>query len=400
MFVVYNCLVNQHDLRLVALAVFICSLASFTAISLLRHVQATSGPMRYLWLGIAATSTGFGIWATHFIAMLAYAPGVPSAYNIGLTVLSLIAAIVLTGVGFTVATARKLPDARALGGAIVGGGIAAMHYTGMAAFEIAGYVHWDGLLVGMSIAAGGILGGLALVVGLRKMALPYPIAGATLMTLAIGSHHFIAMGAATIVPDASIVIPPSAIPSQLLALAVGAASITILGLTFLALSLDIRERRRGEIELERMRGLADAAVEGLLVCYEGRILTVNSSLAALCDGPAAGLVGRDIVDLLPGIGTRVARGENCDEAIETELVRPDGQSIPIEVIQRPVDYAGKPGIALAVRDLRDRKRAEKKIKFLAHHDPLTKLANRATFNDRLDREIEQHRVTGRCLAVL
>jgi diguanylate cyclase (GGDEF)-like protein/PAS domain S-box-containing protein len=149
-----------------------------------------------------------------------------------------------------------------------------------------------------------------------------------------------------------------------------------------------------------MRGLADAAVEGLLVCHEGRILTVNSSLAALCDGPAAGLVGRDIVDLLPGIGTRVARGENCDEAIETELVRPDGQSIPIEVIQRPVDYAGKPGIALAVRDLRDRKRAEKKIKFLAHHDPLTKLANRATFNDRLDREIEQHRVTGRCLAVL
>ena len=70
------------------------------------------------------------------------------------------------------------------------------------------------------------------------------------------------------------------------------------------------------------------------------------------------------------------------------------------MIRRPVDYAGKPSIALAVRDLRDRKRAEKRIKFLAHHDPLTRLPNRATFNDRLDREIEQHRVTGRSLAVL
>lgn len=77
-----------------------------------------------------------------------------------------------------------------------------------------------------------------------------------------------------------------------------------------------------------------------------------------------------------------------------------GEAIPIEVIQRHVDYAGKASTALAIRDLRDRKRAEKKIKFLAHHDPLTRLANRATFNDRLDRAIEEHRVTGRSLAVL
>ena len=76
----------------------------------------------------------------------------------------------LTGVGFTIGTARNLPDARALGGAIVGGGIAAMHYTGMAAFEIAGYVHWDTTLVAISIAAGAVLGSLALVVGLWRTA--------------------------------------------------------------------------------------------------------------------------------------------------------------------------------------------------------------------------------------
>jgi diguanylate cyclase (GGDEF)-like protein len=65
-----------------------------------------------------------------------------------------------------------------------------------------------------------------------------------------------------------------------------------------------------------------------------------------------------------------------------------------------VDYAGKPSVAIAIRDLRDRRRAEKRIKFLAHHDQLTRLPNRASFNDRLDREIEQHTVTGRSLAVL
>ncbi|WP_163778845.1 MHYT domain-containing protein, partial [Proteus mirabilis] len=72
--------------------------------------------------------------STHFIAMLAFQPGLPSGYNIALTLLSLAAAIVLTGVGLTIGISR-IGHGRAIGGAVVGGGIAAMHYTGMAAFE-------------------------------------------------------------------------------------------------------------------------------------------------------------------------------------------------------------------------------------------------------------------------
>jgi NO-binding membrane sensor protein with MHYT domain len=61
---------------------------------------------------VAATSTGFGIWATHFIAMLAFSPGLPSAYNISLTVLSLAVAIIVTGLGLAVATGSNAPAAR------------------------------------------------------------------------------------------------------------------------------------------------------------------------------------------------------------------------------------------------------------------------------------------------
>ena len=85
MFTIYSCIAYEHDLRLVGLAALICALASFTAINLLHHVRKTTGHMRYLWLGVAATASGFGIWATHFIAMLAFSPGMPSAYNIVLT---------------------------------------------------------------------------------------------------------------------------------------------------------------------------------------------------------------------------------------------------------------------------------------------------------------------------
>ena len=106
MLTVYNCVAHAHDLRLVALAAIICPLASFTAVSLLHHVRSSNGRMRRVWLCISATATGFGIWATHFIAMLAFSPGLQAPYDIALTSLSLIAAILLTA-GLTVATSSN-----------------------------------------------------------------------------------------------------------------------------------------------------------------------------------------------------------------------------------------------------------------------------------------------------
>jgi diguanylate cyclase len=143
MLAIYNCIANAHDLRLVSLAVVICLLASFLAISLLHHMIRSTGRMRQVWLAIAAASTGFGIWATHFIAMMAFAAGVPNAYNVTLTLFSLAAAMCLTGAGLAAAVVPGAAMGPYIGGAMVGGGIAAMHYTGMASFEIQGRIAWD-----------------------------------------------------------------------------------------------------------------------------------------------------------------------------------------------------------------------------------------------------------------
>src|SRR3954469_2050381 len=178
---VYSCIATAHDLKLVALAALICVLASFAAINLLHHARQSDGHMRGVWLAAAAVSRGFGIWATHFIAMLAFAPGIPSGYNVTLTLLSLIVAIVLTGFG--VALSRTLPAASWLGGAIVGGGIATMHYTGMAAFEIQGRIIWDPVLVIVSIAAGTLIGAAATRVGLIEGERKWKIYGALLLTV-------------------------------------------------------------------------------------------------------------------------------------------------------------------------------------------------------------------------
>jgi diguanylate cyclase (GGDEF)-like protein len=400
MLTVYTCIVEQHDLRLVVLAAIVCTLASFTAVNLLKHVRRTSGLLRYAWLSVAAVSSGFGIWATHFIAMLAFSPGLPTGYNVFLTIVSLIAAIVLTGIGLATALNERIAGARWLGGAIVGGGIATMHYTGMAAFEVTGRIVWEPGLVTVSIVLGGLIGAVALASGLRDASFKSTIYGALLLTVAICSHHFTAMGAAAIVPDPSIVVPESAIRPQWLAVGVALATFTVLLLTLAGLGLDIRERRRAERETDRMRGLANAAVEGLLVCDGTTVITINSSFAALSGIDFDHAVGAKLEDFLPDPACRSQLNGRSGGPIETILRHAGGSSIPVELIQRPVDFAGRAHTAIAVRDLRDRKRAERHIHFLAHHDTLTGLSNRNSFNKRLDEEIQRHQVTGRGLAVL
>jgi diguanylate cyclase (GGDEF)-like protein len=400
MLTVYNCLVGQHDLRLVGLAAFICTLASLTAISLLHHVRKSFARIRYLWLAVSATATGFGIWATHFIAMLAFSPGMPTAYDVGLTAVSLVAAIIITGVGLAVALAPGLPEATWFGGAIVGGGIATMHYTGMAAFQVEGRVIWDPLLVIASILLGAVIGAAALAVGLRGTSIKWKGVGAVLLTLAICSHHFTAMGAASIVPDPTIALSTSVLPASWLAIAVALASVVIFFLTFAGIALDLRDRRRAELESDRMRGLANAAIEGLLVCDVDTIVAANNNFASLAGSRIEDLVGTTFRRCFPSQEVFQKLLERPDHPIETELFPPNGLAIPVELILRPLDFAGKAHNAIAVRDLRARKAAEQHIRFLAHHDTLTGLPNRSSFNKRLDQEIEAQIGTSNRLAVL
>jgi diguanylate cyclase (GGDEF)-like protein/PAS domain S-box-containing protein len=287
-----------------------------------------------------------------------------------------------------------------LGGAMVGGGIAAMHYTGMAAFEIQGRIEWDAGLVAASIVLGGLIGAFALPVGLRGAALKWKILGALLLTLAICSHHFTAMGAAAIVPDPTIELSAMALPSGWLAMAVALASLVIIALALTGVAIEMRSRRRTQLEFDRMQGLANAAVEGLLVCDGDVIVTVNNSFARLVGAPAEALTGVKLAQFFPDEDMRRKLIEQPNQSIEGELMHVDGSTTPAEMLLRPIDYGGRPHHVVAVRDLQARKRAEQHIRYLAHHDSLTGVPNRDTFNKALDHEIDAALRTGKRLAVV
>ena len=113
------------------------------------------------WVFLAAVATGTGIWATHFVAMLAYEPGYPVGYDAVLTIASLLVAVVVAAVGFALAT-HGSRAAIAAGGAIIGAGVALMHFVGMEALALPGAMQWDQSLVAASILIGVVLSAASL----------------------------------------------------------------------------------------------------------------------------------------------------------------------------------------------------------------------------------------------
>jgi diguanylate cyclase (GGDEF)-like protein/PAS domain S-box-containing protein len=276
MFRVMTCLTDEHDLRLVALAGLVCFLASCSAVSLLHRAVSAQGRSRVIWIATAGTATGCGIWATHFIAMLAYDPGVVVGYGVVLTILSLVAAITVTSGGFALAVSGGARWAAAVGGAIVGGGVACMHYLGMSALELPGRVTWDTDLVTASIALGIVLGGAAVAVARLPARPSYSVAGAILLTLAIVSHHFTAMGAVLIVPDPSRPIAALIMSPDALALTVAAAAVAVLGMCIVASIGD----RRAKHQLHDRNVLLDAALNNMaqgvnMFDAQGRLVLFN-----------------------------------------------------------------------------------------------------------------------------
>jgi EAL domain-containing protein (putative c-di-GMP-specific phosphodiesterase class I)/PAS domain-containing protein len=241
-----------------------------------------------------------------------------------------------------------------MGGAVVAGGIAAMHYTGMAAFEIEGVILWDPVLVAASIVIGAVIGAIALPVGLHGLKAKWNLGGATLLTLAICSHHFTAMAAVGIIPDPTITVSHSALPAGWLAIGVAMAGFAIIGLALAGAVLDIRDRRRSELEVDRMRDLANASVEGLLVCDGETIVSVNTSFAALTGLSAASLVGARLDSCFPDRAACAKLLAGSKQPVETSLRHIDGTTSSAELILRPSGIYDRPHHVVAVRVLRAR----------------------------------------------
>jgi diguanylate cyclase (GGDEF)-like protein/PAS domain S-box-containing protein len=408
MYKVLTCLGFEHDWKLVVLAGIVCFLASAVALSLFQRAKASQGQARFVWMALQAIVSGCGIWATHFIAMLAYDPGIGAGYSVPVTLLSLMFAILITGLGFGIALSSLQRPRAAIGGAVVGLGVAAMHYTGMTALELPARIDWDMPTVVVSVVIGSVLGALALMVACGRESNTRGILSTVLFTLAIVSHHFTAMGAVTLIPDPTLATDGLDISPFTLSFLVAGAAFVILGATLMAASMD----RRTKQALGRQKELLDAALENMSqgLCMfdaDGRILLFNEHYLRMMGRGDLKLEGRLLSDVLHELKAFGRWDGDPDEFVgnlinearegrsTTNIVVQSARSI--RIVHQPMQGGG--GWVATFEDITEWQRAQAQITHMARHDALTNLPNRTLFREQLEQALRLAK-RGNKLAVL
>jgi len=159
---------SAHDYRLVTLSVALAMFAAYTALDLAGRVTAARDWTRVLWLAGGSISMGLGIWAMHYIGMLAFSLPVPVLYHYPTVIVSLLAAIAASAVAlFTVSRVRMGVAQQVIGSLIMGGGIAAMHYIGMAAMRVPAMMEYNWLRVALSIVLAVVISFVALILSFQ-----------------------------------------------------------------------------------------------------------------------------------------------------------------------------------------------------------------------------------------
>ncbi|GEP07412.1 MHYT domain-containing protein [Methylobacterium oxalidis] len=375
---------GTHDFVLVALSILIAAAASYTALDLAARMRASSGWPCRAWLATAALAMGGGIWAMHFVAMLAFSlPGLEVGYDLRLTLLSLMLPIAVTGLGFFVVNRPGAgPLGLCLSGLVMGLGIAGMHYTGMSAMRMPADLRYDHLWVAISIliAIGAAIAALWL--AFQQTSVSVRLLAAAIMGFAVSGMHYAAMQGSVFSAHASVdhAHGIASVNQTYLALWVTATTFLILVLALAAAMFDRHLSQASEHEAAALRaseqrfrlllqGVTDYAI--FMLDTEGRIANWNAGAERIKGYTAEEIVGshlsrfytpEDLQVGVPATALETAAREGRFEA-EGWRVRKDGSRFWANVVIDAIrDEQGQlVGFAKVTRDITERKQAQEAL---------------------------------------
>ncbi len=198
---------GHYDPVLVILSVAVAIFASYAALLVAQLLPSAASPARRAgWLAAGGGCLGLGIWAMHFVGMLAFTLPCSNSYDAGLTLLSTVPGMLASGLALHVISQGPPNTPRLwIAGTLLGAGIGAMHYTGMAAMQFDGMIHYDLRLFLLSIVVAVAMATLALWLKFRLARLKgrwaSPLWSSVVMGLAVACMHYTAMAAAYFVRD-------------------------------------------------------------------------------------------------------------------------------------------------------------------------------------------------------
>ncbi len=246
---------------LVSLSVFVAIAVSYTALMLAGRVAAAERSGGRIWLFGGAVSMGIGIWAMHFIGMLAYSLPIHLRYNILITLASLLIGILTSGFALSIASRRAVTAWRlAISSLVMGAGIAAMHYTGMAAIQIRPAITYNPALVIASVLIAVAASFVALWLFFRLRTLESRLlrlvraSSAVIMGCAIAGMHYTGMIAARLAPG-SYLLGGAAFNNDWLGVTIGTAALAVLAITLITLVYDAHLESRSRQDARRLAKL-------------------------------------------------------------------------------------------------------------------------------------------------
>ncbi|MDE2239153.1 MAG: EAL domain-containing protein [Rhodospirillales bacterium] len=345
--------VSQFSVSLVALAAMLCLTGSYTVMIVLRRAKAMRAGRRASWFLALCLCFGANVWATHFIAMLAFDPGIPIYYDTTRTALSILVAVLGALPAFALllwCPAMRL--AWAVAGVVLGAAIGAMHFIGMSAMMLCGSFGYNPVSVVVSLAWGMAVAAFSMWV-MQRTAGRGAFRASLLLASAICGLHFIAMGGLVITPHSHWLFSPfiTGKGKADLAAAVAAVSMLLLITLLISATTDAKLVER-QIEAKRLWHLARhddltgllnrrGLRERLSEMTSEPLVLISIGLVRL--KPVDDLFGREVVDkLFCQAAARLA----AQLQLADILAMPAGEEFV--VLRAIVDVAGEP-LAFAQR---------------------------------------------------
>jgi diguanylate cyclase (GGDEF)-like protein len=382
---------QHHDHRLLLLAAAIWIGGSLSLFMLLQRSLEFGIRRRRQWLTIGAMTGGLGVWATHFVAMLAHRDGKAIAYDPGLTVVSIIVVIGCFWLALRIfAFSAGLPR-QALAGLVAVAGVALMHFAGMAAMESGVRIHYQAAPIAWAALLSSACFAAAFIVFARTRGTLQIVAPALLAIVAVCAVHFTAMSATVMTMPCNGAVGADGLDRSWLITAIVAATGLLVAATAVAMLVDRY--------LTDMRGLAEATLEGLVIVHGDRIVEANLRFAQMLGIEPRGLRGETPARWLVAADGHALLAPR-DTPVEAALATPGEVERSFEIAIHKVEYRGRDCTVLALRDLTEKKAAQRQIEHMARHDALTDLPNRLMLDERIAYGLSLARRDGQQLALI
>ena len=400
---------SSYHLPLVLLSIFIAIIASYAALDLGIQVRKAKSYAKAAWGSAGALAMGMGIWAMHFVAMLAFHLNIPVQYDYHVVIFSILPAIISSGIALFIISKAELKTLHVfLGGFFMATGIVSMHYIGMEAMIMEAAVVYDPILYALSILIAFIASVVAIYL-ISFVSKNYQskkiwwrkFISSLIMGAAIAGMHYTGMAGASYEAHHHHMDGLDPINNTYLAYVIGLVILILLGFVFISVLIDRRFEKQSIISERRFLSVIESANDAIILSdSSGTIISWNKGAETIFGYEKEEIVGKKLKTIIPKRCLQFHEKEmdlylSTDETsvigktVELEAEKKDGSEIPIELSLAAWKEEDSIFFSNIIRDITERKRNEKKINQMVYLDPLTGLPNRLLLNDRLSLAMDQ-----------